>query len=210
MSSINEKSHTENMDIMFSYIPDAVGQESIPLLDERLVFAIHKDHPAAAPLKKFAVSYEQIISKNIPFQNEVEDTTIFENVPFIETGRLSDVDSRLNQIVKLHKVSPYVVAHSSNYEIRYRLMQEKLGAVFITDLFLSTLPQISRDIYFIPLNSPLSFRTLYIRYHKNRKANEHLHKFITNIFEYCKTDPKLCDYCGKYIAEYENNHKHSL
>ena len=200
MNHSSKRLPSENVDVILSYVKNHLKEKTVPIIEERLVAAIHKDHPVAAELAQYAVSFEEIISKKIPKEKEIEDTSIFEDVPFIESGVGSDSDQRRYKMITSNRISPFVAPNYPNYEFRYKLMKQRLGAVLIADLFLSSLVNREEDVLFFAFKSPLSFRTLYISYLENQENNEILNNFISTVYECLKNNPSLSVYSDKYIG----------
>lgn len=181
-----EKIKSKAVNLMLSFSPDNENLEAIPLLEERLIVAIHKEHPSAKKLAEYALTHQQIVSHSIPSDMEISDFSIFSDIPFIKTGKGSDSDKRLSQIMKDCKASPYVVVNAKTFDMRYRMMQEGIGAVFVSDLFISEFLKDSKDIYYFALQTPLAYRTLYILCEQNHNKNQILDKFIATAIECCQ------------------------
>jgi len=186
-----EKIKSKAVNLMLSFSPDNENLEAIPLLEERLFVAIHKEHPCAKKLAKYALTRQQIVSHSIPYDKEISDFSIFVDVPFIKTGMGSDSDKRLSQIMKDCKVAPYVVVNAKTFDMRYKLMQEGIGAVLASNLFIAGFPQNARDIYYFALQTPLSYRTLYILCEQNHNKNEISNKFLATAIECCQKEKIL-------------------
>jgi len=181
-----ENSQSKPMDLVFCFEPDAQGYEAIPLLEERLIIALHKNHPCADKLSHLAVSYEQISAHNIAPDQEISDISVFRDVMFIKTGASSNSDKRLSQILQNHKVSPCVVTTSTTFELRYKLMLEGIGALLVSDLFVTDFPHKKEDVLFFALRDPLSFRTVYIQHRNNGSENKIISNFISTAMECCQ------------------------
>lgn len=189
--STEEKLKGQSLDLLLSLTPQIAECTAIPLLQERLIIAIHKNHPQAQKLAEYGVSYQAIVSQEIAPEQELTNLSVFSDVPFIVAGKGADSDRRLDAMIKNHKTSPCIVINTKNFDIRYRLMKERLGAVLVSDLFLSGYPQDRENLYYFALQNPLSYRTLYIQYLKNMADNKLLGKFIETILENCKDKSKI-------------------
>ena len=181
-----EKLKMHNIDLLLSFVPQLAECTAIPLFQERLFIAIDKKHPQAQKLAAYAVSYQDIMHQRITPEQEIADTSVLADIPFIVTGMGTDSDRRLSQLVKKHTHSPCMVINTKNFDIRYRLMKEGLGAVLVSDVFLSNYPQDSEHIYYFALQNSICNRTLYMAHAKNMADNKILGEFIEIMMEKCK------------------------
>ena len=186
-----EKLKMNNIDLLLSFAPQLAECAAIPLLQERLYIAIDKKHPQAQKLAAYAVSYQDIMHQRIGSEQEIVDTSVFADIPFIVTGMGADSDRRLSLLVKKHTHSSCMVINSKNFDIRYRLMKEGLGAVMVSDVFLSTYPQDSDHIYYFALQNPICNRTLYMTHAKNMADNKILCEFIEIMLEICQNKSRI-------------------
>lgn len=184
--STEEKLKMRNIDLLLSFAPQLAECTAVPLLQERLYIAIDKRHPQAQKLAAYAVSYQDIMHQRVTPEQEIADTSVFADVPFIVTGMGADSDRRLSLLVKKHKHSLCMVINTKNFDIRYRLMKEGLGAVLVSDVFLSNYPQDSEHIYYFALQNPVCNRTLYMLHSKNMADNKILGEFIEIMLEKCR------------------------
>lgn len=186
MTAADEEIKKKTMDLMLSFAPNAAEYEAFPLLEERLVIAMHKKHPLAAQLADHAITYRELTARNIAPEREISDFSLFRDVPFIKTGKEADADRRLALMIENHKTSRLIVANAKTFDMRYRIMQEGLGALLVSDLFVANFPQNKEDICFFPLKDPRSYRTVYIQHRKNLVKNEIIDKFIATAVACCQ------------------------
>lgn len=186
-----EKLKTHHIDLLLSFTPQVAECTAIPLFQERLYIAIHKNHPQAQTLAGYAVSYQDIMHQRVAPEQEIADTTVFADVPFIITGMGADSDHRLSLLVKKHKNAPCIVINAKNFDIRYRLMKEGLGAVVVSDVFLSNYPQDSESVYYFALQNPVCNRTLYMLHPKNMADNKIFGKFVEIMREKCREKSQI-------------------
>ena len=191
LEAAEDKLKTQSVDLMLSYVPRPTEYATIPLWEERMIVAIHKNHPAAQSLAEFAVPYQDIVSQNIASEQEITDPSIFAEVPFVITGRISDTDRRLATLIKNYKTASCMVTNAKNADLRYRIMKEGLGAVLISDVFLSNFPQDSENLYYFAIRSPHVYRTLYIQHRKEMTENNLLDKMVETMLELCGDKAKL-------------------
>ena len=180
MKSYGLKERWNNVDL---YMTVSNYGDTVPLLNERLVVAIRRDHPCVDAIREYALGYEQIVSGNIPPEKEILDASVLRDIPFIKMWTYSDTDRRLLDLLPDHKIAPYNVTNSSTFETRYRLMQEGLGALLVSDVFVEWFRVREEEICFFALRDERCYRTLYIQTYGYR--NEIVEKFIETAIECC-------------------------
>ena len=181
-----EKLKNKTVDVLLAFATQDSDNNVYPLFEERLIIALSKSHPLAYSVYDKALSFDQIITENIPVEKEIEDELFFSHIPFVKTGKNSDSDNRLSKIIKNHKISPCIVSNAKNFDVRYRYMKEGLGAIFVSDLFLSNYPQDKDDVLYFALKSPLSYRMLFLHCSKNTDNDLVIKSFVDDLQRYCK------------------------
>ena len=181
-----EKLRDRLIDLQITFYPSEKEYIVIPMQEERLFIAIHKNHPTAKPLADYAFSYKELSTGNIPSEREITDPSIFSHIPFIKVGKGSDSDKRLAAIFKDHLTAPCSIINSRNFGARYRMIQQGLGAIFVSDFFLKQFGQNHDELYYFALNSPYSYRTTYIQYRKDSSNKKLLKEFVSATLDYCK------------------------
>lgn len=183
-----EKLRTQLIDLHFTFYPLDKGYTVIPVQEERLYVAIHKNHPAAKKLREYAISFEELSGGNILPECEITDMMLFADIPFIKSGRGSDSDKRLSAILKEHLTAQYTVINSRTFDARYRMMKKELGAIFASDFYLKHFPENQDELYYFALKSPHCYRTTYLQYRNDWNSQKILDDFIATVLEYCKND----------------------
>ena len=180
-----EKLKNKTVDVLLAFASQDTDNNVYPVFEERLIIALSKSHPLASGICDKALSFDQIITENIPVEKEIEDESFFSHIPFIKTGKSSDSDNRLSRIIKDHKIAPCIVSNAKNFDVRYRFMKEGLGAIFVSDLFLSNYPQDRDDVLYFALKSPLSYRMLFLHCSKNTDNDLVIKSFVDNLLRVC-------------------------
>jgi len=187
--STQKKDWSKTLDFVLAFSCENTNAEAFPLLEERLVVAVRKGHPCVKNLAPYMLTYQEVCSGSIPQEKEVIDPSDLLEFPFIKTGSGSDSDKRLSQIMEKCKVAPYIVANSVTFEMRYRFMLEGIGAVFVSDLFVASFAQQTDDVCYFALQTPLSYRTLYLLRCQNHTKSEIMDRFLETAIECCKGNP---------------------
>ena len=79
-----EKLSNKELDILITYTNQHAGCIFEPLLEERLVIAMHKGMAGTSELAHLALTREEILTKSYAPDREIEDMSIFSNVEFLE------------------------------------------------------------------------------------------------------------------------------
>lgn len=185
MDNLLEKMKKGMLDIVLTYDFDEKEFEGIPLLEERLVFVMHKDTPSAKEIAKYAIDRESIINKTYTEKDEIEDFSIFDSIKFVKNRESSNTTQRMTKILGDYKVAPYVIINVKQIEIFYNLMLSGIGAVMVSDLLIANSLESAEDLlYFLP-KSPHSHRTLYMIKRKNTPLSPAAERFVSVALEVC-------------------------
>ncbi len=188
----DEKLRNRLIDMHFTLYPKENEYTVIPIREERLFVAIHKNHPAAKAISDYALSFEELVGGKISPEHEIKDMTLLSDVPFIKSGNVSDSDKRLSMILKEHLTAQYTVINSRTFDARYRMMQQELGAIFASDFYLKQFPGERDRQYYFALQTPYSYRTTYLQYRKDLSGQKLVDEFIATVLEYCKSNYDIC------------------
>ncbi len=182
-----EKFKNNEIDLMLTYSNDRSGYIFEPIYSERLVIAMHKDMKGASDLKHLALTHHEVLSGNYPKCKEIEDLSIFDNIPFIDYERNVDVARRMRQMFGDYKVVTYAIKDARHSEMHYNLMCAGIGAVMTTDSAIVQKQHNAEDIlFFIPKNKE-TYRTIYIA----RKYSTSDNTIINNFMEIARTYYKV-------------------
>ncbi|MBE6595715.1 MAG: LysR family transcriptional regulator [Ruminococcaceae bacterium] len=188
MAATAERLRTKWIDLLLTYTPSDTEFVAVPLHEERLFVALHKDHPAATPLSDYALSAEEVISGAIRSEKEIVDPTLLTHVPFIKSLTLSDPDERLSRILKEYPTGCYTTKKGIDFDVKYRMAQRELGAIFVSDFYIKQMPRDRDQLLYFALRSPLSYRTSYLQYRKNADNQRVLDEFIEAALAYCRSE----------------------
>lgn len=182
-----EKLKNKFIDLQFTFFPSEKEYTVVPVRKDRIFVAIHKTNPMAESLSDYALSFQEISSGNIPPEKEITDFSLLSRIPFIKSGVYSDTDKRLSTILKNHLTAPCSIINSRTFDVRYRMMQSGLGAIFATEFFLKQFSQGQNEIFYFALQSPHSYRTTYIQYREDVSNPKLIEEFISIVLDCCKS-----------------------
>lgn len=183
LSAPSEYAKKDVADLRFTYNPNPSLQDLSFLMHEELFVVLSKSHPLAPALAPLAISYEQIITKTVPDEKRIRDLSVFQAIPFIKKGRISDTNQRLALMMAEHLTSSYIIDNS--IDIRYKMMRQGIGAALLPDLFLAASSKHHHDLCFFSLASPHAKRALYLYHRKDCAKTESMSRFISVAKEFC-------------------------
>ena len=187
-----EKIDNNEIDILITYAKQRGRCVMEPLLEERLVIAMHKNMHGAKELQHLAMTREEFLTKNYSPEREIEDMSIFRDIEFLDFAHKSDVRQRMARMLGDYKTSRYKIENAKHSEMHYNLMHAGIGAVVTTTLGVQQKLHENDDILFFVPKSEESYREIFLAYNPSSKNNPLVKSFIKTAKEiYSKNSPLL-------------------
>lgn len=174
---LREKLENKELDALVTYAGYNIKCVMEPICEERLVIAMHKSMRGAEKLASLAVTREQILEGRYSPDEEVEDMSVFGEIPFLEYSRGDDVTKRMPRILGNYKSSHYKIENARHSEIHYNLMSVGVGAAVVTSLAIAQKPYDEDVLFFLP-KSEESYRKIFIACNHVSKENPQIKNFI--------------------------------
>lgn len=170
---------SDRIDILLTYGPFEKGCAFIPVFQDRLIIAVHKQICSPKTLS-MSVTREEILSDTYPKNRELEDISPLEGVPFLQREGITTTDFIFSKLFQNPSSFPPIrIVNSKNLAMHYNFLREGMFATLVFD---SHLPQHFFDdpniVYFIP-KSQSAYRTLYCAVKESKKDDPILAKFIS-------------------------------
>ena len=173
-----EKLYNNEIDILITYYKQYARCVTEPLLEERMVIAMHKNMPGAKELQHLAMTREEFLTKNYSPDREIEDMSIFHNIEFLDFSRNSDIRQRMVRLLGNYKTSHYKIQNARHSEMHYNLMRAGIGAVVTSTLGVEQKLYEDEDILFFVPKSEDSYRKIFLAYNSSSKNNPLIKNFI--------------------------------
>jgi len=151
---------------------------TVPLLEERLVIAMHKKLKGAKELQHLAMTRKEFLTKKYSPDREIEDMSIFRNIEFLDFSRKSDMGKRMARMLGDYKTSHYKIQNARHSEMHYNLMRAGIGAVVTTTLSVEQKLYEDEDILFFVPKTENSYRKIFLAYNPSSKNNPLVKNFI--------------------------------
>ncbi len=172
-----EKLDNKELDILVTYKRPHAKYIIEPIFEERLVIAMHKKTPGAEKLWHLALRRDEILTKKYSPNHEIENTSIFSDIEFLEFPRKTDTQERMEKILGNYKSSNYKIQNARHSEMHYNLMCAGIGAVLTNTLAIAQKPYDENILFFMP-QSEESYRKIYFAYNFLSKDNQLIKNFI--------------------------------
>ena len=178
IGNLSEKMRSHSLDMMLGYDFDPSECVGIPILNETMLIAMHKDMEGASKIAHLAVPRERIISGVLTKEDYVSDLSVFRDIKFFEYSYFSNTRYKMNQILGSYKIVNYVVENARQVGMHNNLMKERIGAIMTTDYHIR-MSKFDDDniLYFLPKSDFLQ-RTLYIIMQKDITLSAAAEKFL--------------------------------
>ena len=188
-----QKLDNEMLDIHFSYSYDAKKHNVYTILTERIIVAMHKCF-LTPELRQYALTHNEVLSESYSAQKEVTDTTIFRDVPFLETNKKAITIRYMDAILSHYTPSQYSISNVSHIGLHLNMMCAGTGALFISDALTKVSNACYDDIVFFAFPKEISIRKLYALLKKGKRIEAPVENFLELTKEICATDK----YCSLY------------
>jgi DNA-binding transcriptional LysR family regulator len=179
----------QNFDLLFSYGYEPELHRAVPLTRERLIIAMHKDLAKNENLHRFALSYDEVTNQSYDPDKEIEDLSIFKDIPFFrfKKGSLS-YQEMAHMLGDTVTASPHTINHMTNSRMHYDMMCAGLAAVLISAFMVKTSAMRTDDVlYFVP-KLPQSYRNVYLLSDINTPQSPAALAFIEVAKQVCGSD----------------------
>ena len=169
-----------NADIIFT-----TGERNISdfttstLFDERFVVAMRKDFLNSKKLTPYALTYNEIITRNYPSEKTISDTSLFKDIEFVYSPPNTNIFKKRKSVFGSSKTGAHITSSSGRYQLNYNLMLAGFGALFTTDCAIATMPQSTNCVYFA-FNSLVGKQSFCISHSDNNNliSRKIIHEFI--------------------------------
>ena len=172
-----EKLNNNEIDILITYAKQHNKFITEPLLEERLVIAMHKKMRGAKKLQHLSMTRKEFLTKNYSSDREIEDMSLFRDIEFLDFSRKSEMRQRMVRLLGDYKTSHYKIQNARHSEMHYNLMRAGIGAVVTTALAVEQKIYEDEDILFFVPKSEDSYREIFLAYNPSSKNNPLIKKF---------------------------------
>jgi DNA-binding transcriptional LysR family regulator len=175
-----ESLENNEIDIIVTYTNDFNRYSKYifePLLEERLVIAMHKDLPGAEKIAHLALTRDEILSKDYSPEREIEDVSIFSDFEFLEYPQRSDTSERMSKILGAYKPSRCKIQNARHSEMHYNLMCEGVCATITTTTTVAQKIDDENILFFMPKCNE-SYRNIYLMYNCASRNKQLIKNFI--------------------------------
>ena len=172
-----EKIDNKELDVLVTYVNNHPNFIIEPIFEERLVIAMHKKILGSEKLEHLALTRDEILTKKYSIDREIEDTSIFGSIEFLEFPSKSDTNQRMFKLLGNYRSSHYKIENARHSEMHYNLMRAGIGAVLTSTLAIAQKPYDENILFFMP-KSEESYRKIYLAYHFSSKNNQLIKNFI--------------------------------
>ncbi len=181
--ALAEKLAGNALDLMLTDSADESKFTKAPITDDRLIIAMHKDMPGAKALAHLALNYREVMAGE--YARELEDLSIFADIPFIPYAEHSDIAKRMSRMLGSYKTAFCQVENAPGGEMHYNLMCSGMGAVVTTQGQLLQKEYSAQDILFFVPKSEEAHRSMYLAARHSASDDPVVQNFIQVARETC-------------------------
>ena len=192
-NNLRDELKQQNLDLLLSHTYDSAEHLATPLLNERMIVAMHKDLPGAEALRPYAVSAREILEKSYPEEKELEDFSLFRQIRFFRFRKGSPTYQRMAKILGDYAATAHTITHVPHSGMHYNMMCAGFGALLTTDTNVAFSMVPNDDLLFFVPKCPESHRTLYLIRQAGVQSNPLADRFVAIATEFCGNDPQLSE-----------------
>lgn len=140
----------DSVDLVFS--PTTTVPEhcvAVPLLEERLVVALRRDTPEAAPLLPWAVSYRELVERSYGDDRILTDLSLLAGLEFMYSPTNTDIYKKRRLLFNGTDPETYVLSNTPSTVFNYNLMRAGVGAFITADANVATMPPNDDCVYLV-------------------------------------------------------------
>ena len=184
-TNLSEKIKSHALDLIISYDHSSSIYERTKLFDEQLVVAVRRDMPAVEPYLKYSVSYDELISGDIPEEKKLDDLSMLASLPYLTYPKDANVTKHMRELIGDFCESDCKINNARHGGVHYQFMREGLGALMTTTLIARTNPLGNNNIVFFVPRGERGLRAIYIAKPSDLPATVAAKKFIQLAKEMC-------------------------
>ncbi len=165
------------IDIMLAYTFDEKRYACIPIMEERYVVCVRKDFPNAKALEKYALSYDEIVSKKTFPEKTITDYSLFQNIEFLKINSTVIIWHDMAKFLMHCPLAPYQVYNCRDINVIYDMMLKGLGAAITTDTVISSHGP-SDEVYYFLVKTAHPSCQAYVIHKKDTPLTESARGFV--------------------------------
>lgn len=173
------------IDLVLNYTCDKSRFSYVPLQKERFIIAVRRYEVQNEKLLTFAVTHEEVVSKNIPKEKEISDFTLFKDVKFLKVSKSSSIQQYMAKFTENSVFSTASLYNAKAYDVHYNMMMNGLGAVITTDFMIENTEK-NEDILFFVTSGTETSREAKILYKSDKPLSRAAKEFISIATEMIK------------------------
>ena len=176
-AKLNTRLQRRELDLTFSCAPEIVEQsEHRPAFYDHILLAVHQDFPLPGELDTPGLSAEDILMRrHLEPDCPKVDLKLFRDAEFILLREGNNLHNRSNQMFREAGFSPKIKMTISQMVTSYRLADNGIGAVFISDRLVRSRHS---HLRFFRLNSGYTDRLFYFLLPMRNYTPFAVHRFI--------------------------------
>jgi len=122
------------------------------LFEEKFVVAVRRDYPGIDELKKYALTYDEVVSGSYSRKKELDSTEPLKALEFIYNPPSSHIYKKRGLLVAETDFNSHIVTTSNHFLLNYNLMLSGFGALLTTDANIAAMHPDERCVFFVIKN----------------------------------------------------------
>ncbi len=134
------------------------------LKKEKYMIVVHKSYTGIDKLKKYSLTFDELLSGEYPPRKEITDWSLFENVKLFRPGSNTKTWKTFSQFYKITADEPCRVINHRRLDLQYSLMKEGMGAILMPRSSILAKGDDSENLYYFDVKLPNNLREIVLVY----------------------------------------------
>ncbi len=177
-SNLFDKLNRGVLDFVISTNIDPNEYSSLLLKKEKYMIVIHKNYPVIDKLKKYALSFDELLMGEYPPEKEITDWSLFENVKLFRPGPNTKTWKTFSKFYKITADEPCRIINHRRLDMQYSLMKEGMGAILMPKSSIIAKGDDNENLYYFDVSLPDNLREIVLVYKEDSLRSQCVRDFI--------------------------------
>lgn len=148
------------------------------LKKEKYMIVVHKNYPGIDKLKKYSLTFDELLSGEYSPKKEITDWSLFENIKLFRPGPNTKTWKTFSQFYKITADEPCRIINHRRLDMQYNLMNEGMGAILMPKSSIIAKGDDSDNLYYFDVRLPDNLREIVLVYKEDSLRSQCIRDFI--------------------------------
>ncbi len=178
VSDLFDKLNRGVLDFIISTNVNPGEYNTLLLKKEKYMIVVHKNYPGIDKLKKYSLTFDELLSGEYPPKKEITDWSLFENVKLFRPGSNTKTWKTFSKFYKITADEPCRVINHRRLDMQYSLMKEGMGAILMPRSSILAKGDDSENLYYFDVRLPDNLREIVLVYREDSLHSQCVRDFL--------------------------------